>query len=789
MAQVQTDVKDAATKPGETNNDKPLAERRLDAGYWSDTIRERERTLEEWNDKVDNILKRVYSMTHLASNTRKREMQIAWANFEVVKPAIYVNPPSPVVVSRYKDRKPLTRHGSEILERAITTTFDHEGVHETLLQVRDDMVDCSRGVAWCRLDENESGQPKVSVDHVDRRDFMHSPSRNWKEVWWVSRKIYLDEEECERRFGEVSGDLWRQLEFSKQAEDLDDEQKSGDEQAEVYEIWCKLTGLVYWCHPDLEKFLHVSDPPINVKGFFPCPRPAFGTTEATNLVPVPHYVYIKDQLEEINELTDRITAMSENLRLKGFYQAGAEDLSEALERIITNTDNRSLMVPVPSTTLMSGQTLEKSIVWMPLSEIAQAISGAVALRKQLLEDVYEITGISDIMRGQSAASESATAQQLKSQYGSIRIKKMQGEMVRIAADLAALVGEIIAETFPLDHLRLMTQYDEVQTAQERQMAIQRLQNEIIKAQQNPELMKAAQENPEAAQQIVAQVQEQISKLMQQPTWEQVVQMLQEERLRPYMIDIETDSTIMPDENAQKQRVSEFLTALGGALQQLSAMVGARPDTAEFAGEVLKFAVTPFRAGRQLDTAIDNMIEKIQQPAQQGPSPEEIKAQADMQKAQVDADAKMQIEQFKIQAEERMTSMKAEADARQKATIEEVKARADKELAVIKAKFDANLAEYKHQHEMHQLEFDAREHADKMKLEWAKLGLEYEQAEQDENGEMVAKPSSIEKALTSIAETQTALAKSLRAKKRLVRDEQGNAIGVEVEDDDDAEASV
>ena len=37
-----------------------------------------------------------------------------------------------------------------------------------------------------------------------------------------------------------------------------------------------------------------------------------------------------------------------------------------------------------------------------------------------------------------------------------------------------------------------------------------------------------------------------------------------------MLDIETDSTILIDENAEKQRRAEFMQVLGGTLQQLSA---------------------------------------------------------------------------------------------------------------------------------------------------------------------------------------------------------------------------
>ena len=45
--------------------------------------------------------------------------------------------------------------------------------------------------------------------------------------------------------------------------------------------------------------------------------------------------------------------------------------------------------------------------------------------------------------------------------------------------------------------------------------------------------------------------------------------LKDNKAKSFVLDIETDSTIMPDENAEKQRRTEFTQVLGGLLQQLS----------------------------------------------------------------------------------------------------------------------------------------------------------------------------------------------------------------------------
>ncbi len=46
------------------------------------------------------------------------------------------------------------------------------------------------------------------------------------------------------------------------------------------------------------------------------------------------------------------------------------------------------------------------------------------------------------------------------------------------------------------------------------------------------------------------------------------------------------------------------------------MITAEPKTAEFCGELLKFATAPFRAGRSLDGAIDELVEQMKAKAEQ-----------------------------------------------------------------------------------------------------------------------------------------------------------------------------
>src|SRR3546814_15782707 len=81
-----------------------------------------------------------------------------------------------------------------------------------------------------------------------------------------------------------------------------------------------------------------------------------------------------------------------------------------------------------------------------LNELAQAIQGLIEARSQLIQDFYQLSGISDIMRGATEAQETLGAQQPKSQYGSVRVREKSAELQRVAADAVKIAAEIIAES-------------------------------------------------------------------------------------------------------------------------------------------------------------------------------------------------------------------------------------------------------------------------------------------------------------------------------------------------------
>lgn len=602
-----------------------------DARPWLKKIKHAEKAFEVYQEKCASIEKLYGNLEKLASNTKDREFQIFWANLGVLKPAIYTRAPRPVVMPRHSDLGEVVRKSSEMLERALQFDVEADDLHETLLMVRDDLALCSRGVPWVL----DNGQ----CIHVDRQDFLHEPARKWKETGWVARAVYLTRDAGVKRFG----DAFKDVETKKIGSKTEGDYEGSEEKARVWEVWDKTEGRVLYVTEGVETILDESAPYIDVKGFFPCPKPAYGTVQPGTLLPVPDFVYYRDQVDEINVLTRRIASLTESLRMKGFYAGGTSEIGEAIEAAMKQTADKAILVPVSNLAALGGGALKDSIVWLPVREIGELIQGLVTLRKQLIEDVYEITGLSDIMRGATEASETLGAQRLKAQYGSVRVADRQAEMVRVALDVLRIKAEIYAETLPTEEIAEM----------------------------------AAMQIPSATD--VAQVQD-----GQKPpvVIEQIDALLKSQRLRPFLLEVETDSTIAPDEQAEKESRIEFVTAVGGFMQQTYPIIANAPEVAPFAGEMLRFVAGGFRAGRDMGGAIDDLIEAVQAraaQAQQGgqqPSPEQIAAQADMQKAQMEAQlkqAELQLRQREIEARtqrEALDSQTRAYDAKTRAAIKQ-----------------------------------------------------------------------------------------------------------------------
>jgi hypothetical protein len=598
-----------------------------------DMFSQYEKEFAKWEGRVEKIVRRYRD--DRTTTTAQSHYNILWANVQTLKSATFSRMPKPDVSRRHKDNDPVARVASMILERALDFEITHTNDFQHALGacVSDRFLG-GRGTSWIRYEpiietddlfvsETEIDSDSVSeyldieqapVDYVHWRDFGHQSARTWDEVTCVWRKVYMTRKMLRERFPEDKfGNLADRIPLDASPDEPRQKMTEGvTKRAMIYEVWDKEEKCVYWISKSMGKILDERDDPLELEEFFPCPQPMYATLTNETLVPVPDFTLYQDQANELDVLTDRIKGLIDALKVRGFYDAANPDLN----RLFTEGDNNTL-IPVKNYAAFAEKGgLQGAVTFVDLNPIASALNVAYQAMGQVKQQIYDITGISDIIRGASVASETATAQQIKGQYATLRLKTYQDEVARFASQILQIKAQIICQHF---------------------------QPETIVKIGGAELLS------DTDKQLVPQA----------------IELLKDNPMRTFRVEIATDSMLYADEAQEKSDRVEFLQATSAFIEKAIQGAQAVPELTPLLMDLLKFGVQGFRVGRTLegefDTFADAQKEKQKQlqanppPAQ--PNPEMIKMQADQQKAQMDA----QIKQMEMQAEAQREAQRLEFD--------------------------------------------------------------------------------------------------------------------------------
>jgi hypothetical protein len=673
---------------------------------WIKEIELYESKADAWETKSKKILRR-YKDERNAREGKESRYNVLWSNIQTLLPALYSKNPKPDFQRRFLDADPVGRVTCQILERATSFTLDKEDFFLTARQCVTDRLLPGRGTVWIRYvphfaeggegmlgnegpeidddakaneapdvpQEASSGEPitdveyeEIDIDYVHWSDFGHTIARTWQEVRAVWRICYLTREELVKRFGAEKG---KRVPLDYKPEDLKGQEVTEYQQkARIYEIWDKTTKKVIWLSRGMMmEPLDVRDDMLGIEDFFPCPRPMLPNHANDTVIPVPDYAMYQDQANSLDDLTTRCRLLSDALRVAGVYDSSVPGLAQILAG---GYDNR--LVPVDSWAAFAEKGgILGAIAFIPMKEIAETLLSLYDTREKVKQDLYEITGMADIIRGSTDPDETYGAQKIKSNWASIRLVDMQAEVQRFARDVVVLVAEVLANQFDIKTLAEISGYP-LMTAQEKEIA-------------------------QMIQQLGGELPDDMEKPFGEPTWEEVDKLLRDSNMRHFRLDIETDSTLKMDQMQEKQDRTEFLTAVGNFLKSAE---GADPALMPLLGQMLMFAVRAFPVGKQMEACLQETVDALEKRAKQAqnnppPNPAQVKAQADIQIAQAKNQSDMQQNLAEIAArakadeQERQAQMQADAASRQAQMIaDQAELRMKAQLEAMKAQQDAHL---------------------------------------------------------------------------------------------------
>jgi hypothetical protein len=624
---------------------------------------------------------------------------ILYSNTETLAPAVYNARPIPIVQRRYKDADPLGKAVSEVSTRLLKFLIDNDSKDydnfDELMQpaVLDGLI-TNRGLTRFRYMGETGNRPECVYGEAVRWDkFFHGYARTWKKVPWIGFEWDMSKDELKTNFPDATFmDLRRMVntdedDSENRAEDR--EELTGVRTYKVYEIWDKLTGKVLFISPACEQPLKYVDDPLQLSGFFPVPKPLNFMRKVTTLVPTPLYQHYRQQAKELNDITVRLKAIVKAIRYRGAYNSAVEGIAKMLEA----DDNE--LVPVENVQSMGDGTGMDKLLWtVPIQELANTAQILMQQREAIKQVIYEITGISDILRGASVASETATAQNIKNQWGTLRLKKAQKEVQRYCRDALAIILEIAAATFDIPTMRQMTGLPYLTNDEKAaiQGKIQEMQAQAAMLAQQQAATNGPMVAPQPAGPIGApvppspgmppvqqptpmpppmpvpqqpQIPPEVQQLLQEPSWEDIQQVMQNDVSMHYKTDIETNSTIDAEAAQDKQDISELLNAVSQFLNGVAPLVQEGVLPIEVAKSMLLVVSRRFNFGSQLEDALNAMQapQPKADPAADAKAEAEkakaaaatAKSQSDMQQTQLDA----QVAQQKFASEKEMIVLKAE----------------------------------------------------------------------------------------------------------------------------------
>jgi len=566
--------------------------------------------------------------TKQLAGTNDFRINLFWKTVKTLKAMLYGSTPKIEVKREFGDPDDdVARVAAVILKRMLSanTAPSGDGLAPVLRQSLEDRLLPGCGVARVvyevEVEQGEDGQEKLAYEgckeqYVHWQDFAWGWARTWELIPWVGFRSFLTKEQVEKRFGEkIASSLSYQKQKVSESKDSisDPDQDDNIAKAEIWEFWHKDDQKVYWYCKDSPLILDEKEDPLNLDGFWPCPKPMFSNLSTREVMPKADYLMAQDLYNKVDTLETRINMITKAIKVVGVYDQGSTGIKRMMEEGFEND-----LIPVDNWAAFADKGgIQGQIDWLPIDQVAGVLQ---QLRQELgatMNTLYEVTGLSDIMRGGNTDQYTSDGtNQLKAKFGSIEVQTLQDEFARFASDLEELKAEVISK-----HYSPETIYKN----------------------------SSAQFLPQADQMLIGPAIELISS----PTLK-------------WRIDIKPESIAMVDYAQLKSERTEYLTSVATFLQSAAGLVQSVPGSLPVLLEMLKWGMAGFKGSDYLEGTLDKAIEMAAK--QPPPGQDDGKAQAEQQKMQLEIQkiqtqlqADMQVIQAKSQADVQIAQVKAQVD--------------------------------------------------------------------------------------------------------------------------------
>ncbi len=571
------------------------------SGYWHKELTAEGKRNRQWRRLAEDICKRYVderqnqgASPNYAAGTAEFRLNLFYSNTFTLESFLYGRLPRVDMSRRFADpNDDAARVAANILERMMNTSIETDGgdFSSVLRASLQDHLVPGLAQSWVRYEmatttvqvppevDPETGLELVPgyereellyedapVDYVPWRDFRWGYGRIWKDVPWVGKDVHLKKREAEERFGK---EIAEQLTYESSSLDIEDKSQQNPDQQDpakttcVTEIWCKDVEGVFWYEAKGKILCDAKPDPLDLPGFFPCPRPMMANVTTTLQIPRPYFILGQDLYNEIDQLSTRINIITNAVKVVGVYDKSVPELKNMLQNSIEND-----MVAVDSWAMLAEKGGLKGVLeFFPVEDVVTVLVQLRQMRAETIDLLYQVTGLADIMRGGGEKYEGVGKAQLKAKFGSVRVQYLQEEFARFASDTLTLKAQIISRHFDpqtiVQQSNIARSYDAGQIDQAMM---------LIKS---PDL--------------------------------------------PWRCQVKPESMAMIDWAQLKADRTEFINALALFMQSAAPLVEFMPGSMPVLLELLKWGLAGFKGSEEIESVLDQAIKQLLEnpPQQQG----------------------------------------------------------------------------------------------------------------------------------------------------------------------------
>lgn len=436
-------------------------------------------------------------------------------------------------------------------------------------------------------------EEKVILRAISWCDILLAPgARTEEESWFKAFRIPYSKEEAEEKFGKEKLTYLKPVEYYG-----DKNKKKSTNHYEVWEVWDKRTKTVKWLSESCKhEYLKVEQDIYELDGFFPDTPILINSKPKDSLYPTTEYEQTKDCYQKLHKLYRRINRMIDAIRPRFFYDSAVDNLDTLVEKALDG-----MGIPLNNFADLNAKGgIGNVIQFFPLEQYVKALQQLRAEFQSQKEDLYALRGIPDVVRGVSDPRDLATSQMIKGKWASLRFSRKQKGFQAFVRDCIQLMVDLALEKFSTQTIMDIVGY------------------EFLDPEDKARFLPA-------------------------------LKMLKNDKQRNIRVDIETDSTILLNEDEDKANRLELLEKVGGYISQTARAIKEEPAVAPAMMSILMHTVRGYRQGKQAEDEIQQSFQKLldQLSQPQDPPPNVDLLRAENERLRIEGDQRIKEGELKV----------------------------------------------------------------------------------------------------------------------------------------------